>query len=262
MTGFGINVLGFGSGGGGPVTLENEGTINGQENREVVTASDFIGDSGTLIIPTDFWVWSNSTSTAALIVDVAGATIENNGKIIGKGNYGGNNASGAPAISITATGVTIINSSGSYIAGGGGSGGRGNTTPSGGGSGAGFSALLNAEGADGFLGATGGGSGGGGGGYHGTDDSTSGMGGRILPGTGGAGGLGNGGGRGGAGGSAGAAGAGGGSLAGGGGGGWGANGGNGGYSGAGAGGAGGKAIEDNGNTYTLSNSGTIYGATT
>jgi len=258
MTGFGTNVLGFGSGGGGPVTLENEGTINGQENREVVTASNFIGNSGTLIIPTDFWVWSNSTS-AALIVDVAGATIENNGKIIGKGGIG-NTASGSPAISITATGVTIINASGSYIAGGGGSGGRGNTSTSGGG-GAG-NTLLNGVGPSAALGCTGGGSGGGGGGYHGFEASGSSGGGRILPGVGGNGGQGPQGGRGGAGGSAGAGGGAGGSLAAGGGGGWGANGGDGGYSGSGAGGTGGKAIEDNGNTYTLSNSGTIYGATT
>ena len=49
---------------------------------------------------------------------------------------------------------------------------------------------------------------------------------------------------------------------GGGGGGWGASGGRGGPSGNRSGGAGGKAIEDTGNTYTLTNNGTIYGATT
>ena len=49
---------------------------------------------------------------------------------------------------------------------------------------------------------------------------------------------------------------------GGGGGGWGASGGRGGPSGNRSGGSGGKAIEDTGNTYTLTNNGTIYGATT
>ena len=283
---FGYQVLGFGSfaSRGGPVTLENEGSINSQANIKLVTASDYIGAGGLLIIPADFWVWSDATGTAALIVDVADCTIENNGKIIGQGG-GGNGVDGGNAISITASGVTITSASGAYIAGGGGSGGRGyQSTTGGGGAGGGAGGgsaaggVLNAVGDNGgtATGANqriwgyGGGAGGGGGGHDsfGTGVSPhSGAGGRILPGDGGLSGNdvrgtyrpGYGGSAGNAGGNHNGA------VYSGGGGGWGANGGlggNGSSSNVYSGGTGGKAIEDNGNSYTLSNSGTIYGATT
>ena len=265
MTGFGFNVLGFGSGGGGPVTLETEALINSQQNRQNVLTSDFISTGGTLIIPTDFWVWGTATGTAALRIDTPDCTIENNGKIVGRG--GGNDGGDAIEIMSSTTGVTIINASGSYISGGGGGGGGGKCGGQGGGAGGGNGngqAQLNSTGRAGNAGYGGGGGGGGAGGggsayvinwaaggYCGT--STAG-GGYILPGSGGSGGTysGAGGSGGGAGGNASNY-----TYGAGGGGGWGANGGVSqtyrGY--------GGKAIEANSQSYTLSNSGTTYGAT-
>lgn len=80
------------------------------------------------------YVWSNSTSTAALIVNVAGAKVTNNGYIMGQGGNGGGQYDGAygrnggPAISITASSTTIVNNSGAYIAGGGGGGAAGHNS--------------------------------------------------------------------------------------------------------------------------------------
>ena len=268
--------------------LTNEGTINGQSNRKQITVSDFIDAGGTLVVPSGFWVWSDDTSVAAITIDIA-CTLRNEGKVIGKGGGGGygnqNGSSGGPAIKINSgvTGVTITNTSGSYIAGGGGGGG-GNQNNSGGGGGAGgglggrggstgygssgegsLGGVLNAEGLDGtfsqYYGSNhgqGGGAGGGGAPAY----RSGGGGGRILPGVGGLGG--NEYGRAGAGGSAGGAGGngpGGGHC--GGGGGWGASGGSGVNtpSESGAGAAGGKAVDDSGVTYTLNQNGTIYGST-
>lgn len=274
-------------------TTLNEGNINGQSNAKEILASDFVTSGGTLTIPSNFWVWSDSTSTAALTIDIP-CTVVNNGKIIGRGGNGGvaggDGSAGGPAIKINSgvTGVTITNGSGAYIAGGGGGGGGGYTA-AGGGGGAGGGAggrsssdatggtggILAASGGDGTgyswaSGSTGatvatdlGGNGGGAGGEGGyLNDSGAriggGAGGRILPGSGGAGGFAyNGGGAS----SAGSAwngtnvpd-----SYYGGGGGGWGAAGGNGRGT---SGGPGGKAIDDSGVTYSLTNSGLIYGAT-
>ena len=266
--------------------LTSAGDVNNQPQRQQITVSDFISSGGTLRVPSTLWVWSDSRSTPALTIDVP-CTIINEGKIIGKGGDGDTEPYnvGGPAIKINSgiSGVTITNSSGAYIAGGGGGGGAG---PGDGGGGAGGGdggsndqtqgngGALNAEGQrgrDGYLNGPsraargyGGGAGGGGGGVpyiapyiypvHG------GGGGRILPGAGGPGGPGGSYGNGGAGGSAGNAGSNGtGLYGGGGGGGWGA------YGGDAAtppeGGAGGKAIDDSGVSYTLSNSGTIYGGT-
>jgi len=123
-------------------------TVNGQVQLKQITASSYISSGGTLRIPSNMWVWSDSRTVAALIVDIP-CTIINDGKIIGKG---GNGASyhfataaqaGGPAISVTSSGVTITNSSGAYIAGGGGGGGHAqdggdaNEKNSGGGGGAG-----------------------------------------------------------------------------------------------------------------------------
>ena len=211
-------------------------------------------------------------------------------------NVAQNGEDGGDAIKINSgvSNVTITNASGAYIAGGGGGGGATQNGPddAGGGGGAGggnggysdnnhqtnfgTGGQLNAVGNDGTgSGAGDGGEGGGRGG--GADDDSSrgggGGGGRILPastqadltygstsfrnkGKGGGGGV--------AGGNGHEAGN---TSKGAGGGGWGAAGGTGdsataGGTGGGSGGAAGKAIEDSGNTYTLNNSGTIFGATT
>ncbi|BAQ90145.1 Phage tail fibre adhesin Gp38 [uncultured Mediterranean phage uvMED] len=261
-------------------TITSSATINGQSNRKQITASSFVTTGNILRIPSGFWVWSDSVTVPALIIDIP-CEIQNEGKIIGKGGYGsfgsaGNAQDGGDAIKINSgvSGVVITNASGAFIAGGGGGGGgsgtNGTSTNGFGGGGAGGGAaeldnpnppsnaaqggVLNAKGGDATSG-TGGGAGGGGGSYAGGAGgfiSSGGGGGRIL-GSGATGGVTGGG----ANGSAGANSTN--SNLGGGGGGWGASGGNGTDN---NGGAGGKAIEDTGNTYTLSNSGTIYGATT
>lgn len=282
------------------ITLTSAAQVNGQNNRKEITVSSFISSGEILQIPSDMWVWSDSTATPALLIDIP-CTILNYGKIIGRGGngatgYSGNGGAGGPAIKINSgvSGVTITNYSGAYIAGGGG-GGAAYYGGGGGGAGGGYGGVgigesgasaggtLNAAGTAGSNntawsnldqvyytagGGGGGGSGGGGGGARYAKESQGGGpngggggggGGRILPGTGGAGGadFGERSVAGGAGGSAGNAASN--VYHGGGGGGWGAKGGN---SNESSGGAGGKAIEDSGNTYTLTNNGTIYGATT
>ena len=148
--------------------LTSGGTINGQNQRQEITASTYISSGGTLRIPSNMWVWSDDRTTAALTIDIP-CTIVNDGKIIGKGGQGGSglalkntahptvstyrsgystanlgsSSDGGPAIKINSgvSNVTIINSSGAYIAGGGGGGGSSgvepNNTGSGGGAGAG-----------------------------------------------------------------------------------------------------------------------------
>lgn len=233
------------------------------------------------------YLWSDSISTAGAIISgtfPAGLTLNNSGKIMGRGgNAGAKNGSGVttitpqnggPAVSVSSSSVTIINNSGAFIAGGGG-GGHGGTgggnqdnTPrgygGGGGAGGGHNAgtfgdggAIGQSGADGYSDSSRdqphapgrGGGAGGGGGYSlnatsGSDVATGGGGGRILPGTGGSGAY-----IGfvirGSGGSADNAGTTGG------GGGWGAAGGNG-------GGSGGAAISG---SVSLTNNGTIYGST-
>lgn len=132
-------------------------TINGQVQLKQITASTYISSGGTLRIPSSMWVWSDSTSTAALTIDIP-CTIINDGKIIGKGGTGGygqypasgysgvgngSGQDGGPAIKINSnvSSVTITNSSGAYIAGGGGGGGSSGVEPqntyAGGGGGAG-----------------------------------------------------------------------------------------------------------------------------
>lgn len=186
------------------VTLTSAGTVNGEDQRLEITVSSFVSAGGTLVIPSNIWVWSTSTSTPALTIDIA-CTIKNNGKIIGMGGAGGRATStgamyaglvGGSAIKINSgvTGVTIINNSGGYIAGGGGGGGVGENGgyygAGGGGAGGGTGGraqttqtyygspgaggTLNASGASvtappyGGTGASGGGSGGGGGGLDGS----------------------------------------------------------------------------------------------
>jgi len=267
--------------------------INGQVQLKEITASSYISSGGTLRIPSNMWVWSDSTSTPALTIDIA-CTVINDGKIIGKGGIGGyypglGRGVGGPAINVTASGVTITNSSGAYIAGGGGGGANaqdgGDPQDHNGGGGGGAGGGIGGKGLDSYPFSPGGvlnavgdngkhpngttvitNGGGAGGGCGGSYAYPGGGGGRILPGVGGrfysvASGL-----NWGSGGSAGNAGYGPnstypGQTTGGGGGGWGASGGN----GAGVaypyniGATGGAAIS--GTSRTLSNSGTIYGST-
>ena len=148
------------------IQMTSGGTVNGIAQRKQISASSFISSGGTLRIPSSMWVWSDSRTVAALTVDIP-CTIINDGKIIGKGGQGGSGlrvknlahpttsaynsgysttnlgtgSDGGPAINVTSSGVTIINSSGAYICGGGGGGGSSGVEPqnscSGGGGGAG-----------------------------------------------------------------------------------------------------------------------------
>ena len=111
-------------------SLPSGGNVNGQAQLKDINASSYISSGGTLRIPSSMWVWSDSTSTAALTIDIP-CTVINDGKIIGCGGRGGNagynsstysGVAGGPAINVTSSGVTITNSSGAYIAGGGGGG--------------------------------------------------------------------------------------------------------------------------------------------
>ena len=274
------------------IVMSSGAIVNGRSNRKQISVSSFISSGEVLEIPANFYVWSDSISTAALTIDIP-CTVINRGFIMGRGGNGAvhsvsNAQNGGPAIRVTSSGVTIRNESGAFIGGGGGGGGAGNwqggggnqygtgnRAGGGGGAGGGAGGLgsfpyfnnIIYGGAGGAIGASGGngsGAGGGAGGGGSGGGGSGGGGGRIFAGTGGAGGVG-GTNRGGAGGSAGNAGQahqsgdqw---SSAGGGGGGWGASGGAGGsiigYAGAGSGGA---AIT--GTSRTLVNNGTIYGAT-
>lgn len=243
----------------------------------LATAAGWNGSSLVEVtVSSGVYLWSNNTANPGFLVNTP-CTITNYGKIMGKG---GNSSAGAggPAIKITSSGVTVTNSSGAYIAGGGGAGASSYGGNSGGGGGAGGGqggtsadayggaggAIGQAGGNAGSYGGMSGSQGGGAGGAGGyrvdgrAGRTGAGGGGRILPGVGGTGGYDSyWGSRAVNGGSAGNAGTNGGGAAGGGGGGWGAVGG----SGTGSGGAGGAAIDDNGNSYTLTNSGTIYGVT-
>lgn len=253
-------------------------TINGQSNLKEITISSYISSGETFEVPSNFWIWSDNRATPAMTIDIP-CTIINKGKVIGKG--GQQEEIGGPAIKINSgvTGVTIQNNSGAYIAGGGGGGasqGGGGGGGAGGGGATGQGGVLNASGSAGYNNNNGRGAGGGGG-AGGAGGGTEGQpfvsqtgaqgggGGRILPGTGGIaytsimapGGNGGSAGNNGSNGTA--------TQAaidgGGGGGGWGANGGNIGGQYARSGKAGGAAIDDSGQTYTLTNNGTIYGST-
>lgn len=248
------------------VDLTSAGLVNGQKQQKQITVSNFISAGGTLVIPSDIWVWSDATGTAALTIDIS-CTIKNSGKIIGRGGNGGSGANGgggtgghAIKINSGVTGVTIINNSGAFIAGGGGGGGGSSYEGGGGGAGGGSggsSGVGSAAGgsggslnAAGSAGAANGGTGGAGGNQGGNPGVASIGGDNNYAGAGGGGGGGR-------------------ILSsgtnvtpsGGGGGGWGASGTNGSSVNNGSGGSSGKAINDSGVTYTLTNNGTIYGGT-
>ena len=187
-------------------------------------------DAVSVTVATGVYIWSDDTSVAGLTIpsSLNGLlTLRNNGYIIGKGGQGGyrnsndfgtgggDGEAGGPAISNSATGVSIINGYGGYIAGGGGGGGGdqddGDDAGSGGGgagggNGGAYPDRRSSPGYDGPGGAIGqsgsngfrtgngrqsgyGGEAGGGGGAANTSDGGGGGGGgRILPGVGGAGG--------------------------------------------------------------------------
>ena len=65
---------------------------------------------------------SMSSSTPSLTIDVANSVVINNGAIFGRGGNT-NSGAGGHAISITASGTTVTNNFGAFIAGGGGGGG-------------------------------------------------------------------------------------------------------------------------------------------
>lgn len=230
-------------------------------NAQEITASTYISSGGTLRF-TGGYIWSDNTSNAGITLDIP-CTFINEGKVMGKGGRGGDSYqsgfNGGPAIRVTSTGVTIVNNSGAYIAGGGGggAGSAGASWRSGGGGGAGGGRGGNGSSSGGAAGGAIGSNGGSTGGAFGGPSGGSGVGyfdydrgpahggaggGRILPSSTSAGsnggyivgsvrGAGNGGG-------------------------WGANGGTGGGGGSGLGGA---AIT--GTSRTLTNNGNVYGST-
>lgn len=233
------------------------------------------------------YLWSDNTSVGGLTIPSSMnglVTITNYGYIIGRGGDGGG-YNGGPALVNNATGVTLTNASGAFIAGGGGGGGGRGGGGAGGGNGAyGYrqsvgtlargvggsigqagtaaqAAYSGGNGGGGFGGGTGGG-GGGGSTWFDPSYGGGGGGGRVLTGSGGAGGTGDPQGPlyGGSGGSANNAGSSGFSGGGGGGGGWGASGGGGGGGyGSPIGGSGGAAISGTA-IATFTNNGTVYGS--
>ena len=56
--------------------------INGQVQLKQISASSYISSGETLRIPSNMWVWTDSTSTAALTIDIP-CTVVNDGKVIG-----------------------------------------------------------------------------------------------------------------------------------------------------------------------------------
>ena len=162
-------------------------------NNLQIRTSDYISSGGVLRLSSGSYIYSDNTGVAGLIIDTPNCTVINEGYIMGRGGdsntsvaqTGGssvNGGAGGPAINVTASGVTITNSSGAFIGGGGGAGGSGWGGLGGGGAGGGQSGpawdgFTNLGGTPGNKGATypsnrqinfadGGGSEGGGGGAH------------------------------------------------------------------------------------------------
>ena len=141
---------------GNPISLSNfYGATNqfiftistNQQELDLATYATSVGWDGSapvvVTISSGVYIWSDDISVGGLTIPSSMnglVTIINNGYIIGRGGNGGNGNSGSgqnggAAISNAATGVSITNASGAFIAGGGGGGGGG--TYSGGGGGAG-----------------------------------------------------------------------------------------------------------------------------
>ena len=141
----------------------------------------------------DVWLWSNNVAVGGLTLTGASVgdtiTLVNRGKIIGKGGkgaggpaQGGHGQAGGPAIDISSLPITVsvTNAAGAYIAGGGG-GGAGNGSGNGGGGGGG------AGGGDGSGPVLGGQTPNATGASSAAQSGHGGGGGRVLPGTGGGG---------------------------------------------------------------------------
>ena len=162
------------------------------------TAAGWDGSTELVVkINTGVYVYSdlaNASSSYCILADVA-CTINNSGNILGKGGNSSGSQTGGNAIRVTSSGVTILNNSGAYIAaggaggyGGGGAGGGVGTSqnqsynPTPGTFAAGYTTT--------YSGASGG-AGGGSAGVFGasTAQNVGGNGGRILPGVGGRGGA-------------------------------------------------------------------------
>ena len=109
MTGFGINVLGFGSGGG---AAPFEFTVSSNTtNANIRTLADAAGYSGAgkiiMTVNSSVYIYATDIGTPALTIAEDDATVINNGKILGKGG-----STGKEAIYISSSGVTITNASG------------------------------------------------------------------------------------------------------------------------------------------------------
>lgn len=110
-----------------------------------LTAQGWDGTAPVVVtIDTGVYIWSDDNTVGGLTIPSSMnglVTITNNGYIIGRGgDGGGQNGSatdGGPALVNNATGVTLTNASGAFIAGGGGGGGGGGSPVAGGGGGAG-----------------------------------------------------------------------------------------------------------------------------
>jgi len=122
-----------------------------------------------IIVPSGSYIYHGCTISGSW---PGGMKLINNGKIYGRGAGGragwiGPGTAGSPAITLSSTGVTIQNNSGAFIAGGGGGGVGGNSSGSGGGGGggAGESTPGQVGWSNPYNGAPGGAAGGGSGGY-------------------------------------------------------------------------------------------------
>ena len=122
-------------------TSAGHAVVNSLNSFREIRASDYITEGQILVLPDDWWIWSDDTAAPALILDVANMTFINNGNVIGRGGDGRGNSqnaeAGGPAIQVTAAGVTIQNEAGAFIAGGGGGGAGSINTAGGGGAGGG-----------------------------------------------------------------------------------------------------------------------------
>lgn len=138
--------------------------------------------------------YANASDSYCILADVA-CTIDNSGNIMGKGGNASGAQTGGNAIRVTSSGVTIINNSGAYIAagGGGGYGGGGAGGGVGQSQGTGYNPAPGTFSQD-YTSTYSGDSGGAGGGSAGVfgasySQGIGGNGGRVLPGVGGQGGA-------------------------------------------------------------------------
>ena len=137
---------------GGDAAINGLANINKANLADLATDAGWGGSDAMIVtIADNVWIWSDDTATPALTIPSnipSGSMIINNGNIIGAGGAGGDNrdnlngGDGGDAIMVEASGITIQNNAGAFIAGGGGGGGlnvtdRGAARANGGGGGAG-----------------------------------------------------------------------------------------------------------------------------